>query len=96
MQRNLMPNAPKGYAQITPDAATALAPPAGTIIALVVSEGQAVRFRDDAIDPTTTVGFPLAVGQILQLEQIDLTKVKFINQVAGGKLNILYYGGLNA
>ena len=53
-------------------------------------EGQAVRWRDDNIAPTTTVGMPLAVGVTLQYDG-DLTMIRFIEQVSGAKLNISYY-----
>ena len=52
-------------------------------------EGQAVRWRDD-ISPTASVGMPLAVGVTLQYDG-DLTKIQFIEQVGGAKLNISYY-----
>jgi len=60
------------------------------VIALITPEGQAVRWRDDNINPTTTVGMPLAVGVTLQYDG-DLTMIKFIEQVGGAKLNISYY-----
>lgn len=59
-------------------------------IALITPEGQAVRWRDDAAPPTATVGMPLAVGVTLQYDG-DLTKIRFIEQTAGAKLNISYY-----
>jgi hypothetical protein len=60
------------------------------VFALIVAEGQAVRWRDDGTAPTATVGMPLAVGIPLQYDG-DLTNIKFIEQVAGAKLNISYY-----
>jgi hypothetical protein len=58
--------------------------------ALIIPEGQAVRWRDDGTAPTATVGMPLAVGVTLQYDG-DLTKIRFIEQVGGAKLNISYY-----
>jgi hypothetical protein len=58
--------------------------------ALITPEAQAVRWRDDGVDPTSSVGMPLAVGVTLQYDG-DLTKIKFIEQVGGAKLNISYY-----
>lgn len=58
--------------------------------ALITAEAQAVRWRDDGIAPTASVGMPLAVGVTLQYDG-DLTKIQFIEQVGGAKLNISYY-----
>lgn len=88
-----------GYQQITSlSSATGLTVPsvdasglnAKPTIALVTPEGQAVRWRDDATAPTATVGMPLAVGVTLQYDG-DLSKIRFIEQTAGAKLNIAYY-----
>ena len=88
-----------GYQQITSlSASTALTVPATDVnglncrpvIALITPEGQAVRWRDDNIAPTTTVGMPLAVGVTL-LYDGDLTMIRFIEQVGGAKLNISFY-----
>lgn len=88
-----------GYQQITSlSSATNLTIPQTTpdglnakpVFALIVAEGQAVRWRDDGTSPSATVGMPLAVGIPLQYDG-DLTNIKFIEQVAGAKLNISYY-----
>jgi len=59
-------------------------------MALITPETQGVRWRDDNVSPTSTVGMPLAAGVTLQYDG-DLTKIQFIEQVAGAKLNITYY-----
>lgn len=59
-------------------------------LAIITPEGQAVRWRDDGVAPTAGVGMPLAAGVTLQYDG-DLNKIKFIEQVAGAKLNISYY-----
>ena len=88
-----------GYQQITSlSSATNLTVPttdpsglnAKPTIAIITPEGQAVRWRDDATAPTSTVGMTLAVGVTLQYDG-DLTKIRFIEQTAGAKLNISYY-----
>lgn len=82
-----------GYQQITSlSAATALTVPAGTILAMCMPETQAVRWRDDGTSPTATVGYPLAVGQELRYDAGGLAAVKFIEQTASAKLNVVYYG----
>ena len=59
-------------------------------IALITPEAQAVRWRDDGVAPTSTVGMPLAVGVTLQYDG-DLTQIQFFEQAGGAKLNISYY-----
>lgn len=58
--------------------------------ALITPETQGVRWRDDGIAPTASVGMPLAAGVTLQYDG-DLSKIKFIEQTASAKLNISYY-----
>lgn len=88
-----------GYQQITSlSGATSLTVPTTDLnglnckpaIAFITPEAQAVRWRDDNVAPTATVGMPLAVGVTLQYDG-DLTKIKFIEQAGGAKLNISYY-----
>ena len=87
-----------GYQQITSlSSATSLTVPSTDVnglscrpsIAMITPETQAVRWRDDAA-PTASVGMPLAAGVTLQYDG-DLTKIQFIEQTAGAKLNISYY-----
>ena len=75
-----------GYQQITSlSSATNLTIPQTTpnglnakpVFALIVAEGQAVRWRDDGTSPSASVGMPLAVGIPLQYDG-DLTNIKFI------------------
>lgn len=88
-----------GYQQITSlSSATGLTVPTTDLnglacrpsIALITAESQAVRWRDDDVNPTASVGMPLASGGTLQYDG-DLTKIKFIEQTASAKLNITYY-----
>jgi len=88
-----------GYQQITTlNASTALTVPTVDLnglackptIAIITPETQAVRWRDDDVAPTSTVGMPLASGVTLQYDG-DLTKIRFIEQAASAKLNVTYY-----
>jgi hypothetical protein len=88
-----------GYQQITSlSSATGLTVPSVDLnglscrpsIAIIVSETQAVRWRDDDVNPTASIGMPLAAGVTLQYDG-DLTKIKFIEQLASAKLNVSYY-----
>jgi hypothetical protein len=94
---------PMGYAQLTSiDTSTLLSSatfgsaataglPSGAIAAIFIAETQNLRFRDDGVAPTTSVGMPLYVGVPFYYTG-DLTKVRIISQVAGGKLNASTYG----
>jgi len=88
-----------GYQQITSlSSATALTVPQRDLnglvgtprIAIITPEAQAVRWRDDGVAPTATVGMPLAAGVTLQYDG-DISQIKFIEQTGGAKLNITYY-----
>ena len=80
-----------GYQQITDlSAATALTIPTGATTAVIVAEAQAVRYRDDGTSPTASVGQPVAVGVSVTYTG-PMSKVKFIEQTSGAKLNVLYY-----
>ena len=88
-----------GYQQITSlGTATGLTVPQKNLqglagpprIAIITPEAQAVRWRDDSVAPTATVGMPLAAGVTLQYDG-DLSQIKFIEQTSGAKLNITYY-----
>jgi hypothetical protein len=82
-----------GYQQITDlSAAVGLTVPAGTIFALVTPETQGVRWRMDGTDPTASVGYPLAAGNELELDVADIASIKFIQQSASAKLNVVYFG----
>ena len=88
-----------GYQQITSlSASTALTVPIVDVnglsckpsIAIITAETQAVRWRDDDVAPTASVGMPLAAGGTLQYDG-DLTKIRFIEQTASAKINVSYY-----
>jgi hypothetical protein len=80
-----------GYQQITSlSAATALTVPAEATMALIIPETQAVRWRDDGVDPTASVGMPVNVGESLNYDG-DLRRIRFIEQTASAKINVSYY-----
>lgn len=83
---------PAGYApQATLTAAVGLPNiPVNARIARIICETQAVRWRDDGVAPTATVGMPLAVGTELIYDG-NLASIKFIEQTASAKLNVSYY-----
>ena len=88
-----------GYQQITTlSSATSLTVPVKNLsglkstpsIVLITHEAQALRWRDDGVAPSATVGMPLAVGVTLQYDG-DLTQIQFFEQAGGAKLNISYF-----
>lgn len=82
---------PLGYEQITDtDAAFGLTVPNGATSAVITAEAQDVRYRDDGIDPTASIGMPLAKGLPLQYSG-TLSKITFIAQTNGAILNVSYY-----
>lgn len=83
---------PLGYQQITSlSAATALTVPAGANLAVIKCEAQAVRWRDDGVDPSATVGMPMAVADAPFSYSGALVSIKFFEQVSGAKLDVAYY-----
>lgn len=82
-----------GYQQITSlSSATALTVPNGATKAVIKCETQAVRWRDDGTNPTSTVGMPMATTDAPFEYTGSLSAIKFIEQSASAKLNVAYYG----
>ena len=88
---------PLGYEQITNlSSAVGLGPlttaiPNDTIMVLIQAEAAGVRWRDDGVAPTATVGMILAAGQTFQYTTPDFTRIQFIQMSAGAILNVAYY-----
>ena len=59
-------------------------------VAMIIAEGQAVRWRDDGVAPTATVGMPLPVGGVLMYDG-DLNQIRFFQQAATATLNVSYF-----
>lgn len=88
-----------GYQQVTSlSTATGLAIPVTDLtglnvrpsFALITAEAEGVRWRDDGIPPTATVGMPLAAGVTLQYDG-DLSRIQFIQQGPGAIINVAFY-----
>jgi hypothetical protein len=58
--------------------------------ALITPLTGAVRWRDDGVAPTATVGMPLAAGVTLQYDG-NLKGIRFIDNGGTAELNISYY-----
>lgn len=97
MQFNAFGSTPKGFQNVTGlSAAKNLTPPAGAAFAVINAETQGVRWRDDGVAPTATVGMLLNKDVELYY-QGDLTKIQFIEVTPSASLNVSYYsatGGL--
>lgn len=83
---------PLGYQPLTTlTAAQKLTVPPGANFALIKAEAQAVRWRDDGVAPTTSVGMPmLATDNALEYSG-TLTNLQFIAETTGAILNVSYY-----
>lgn len=57
---------------------------------ILQAEAQALRWRDDGVDPTTTVGMTIPAGGELRYDG-DLRAIRLINGAAGAIANISYY-----
>lgn len=80
-----------GYQQITSvSSAVGLTPPSGALKAVIVAENTQCRWRDDGVNPTASVGMPLSPGAFFAYDG-DLNRIRFIEVVAGAKLNVSYY-----
>ena len=64
--------------------------PPGATQALFIAEGEPLRWRDDGTPPTASVGMPLPTWQPF-LYVGSLAAIKFIQENAGGVLNVSYY-----
>ncbi len=97
MQQAYVAGVTKGYFQVTAgnvDGTVNSFPaiPQGASFALISAEAQAVRWRDDGTPPTATIGYPLAAGNELRYDANGLSRLRFIQQVAGAILNVTFYG----
>ena len=79
-----------GYQQILPSASTGLTVPATATYAIIQAEAQAVRWRDDGVAPTASVGMVIASGGELRYDG-NLSTIRFIEATATAKLNVSYY-----
>lgn len=91
-QNNPRPQKPNGYQQITNlSSATALTIPAGSTYAVVCAETQGVRWRDDGVAPTATVGMPMPSGTCMEIVILAPSNLQFIQQMASATIDVNYY-----
>jgi len=81
-----------GTGQYALSVATAanLTAPAGASIAWICVEGASVRYRDDGIAPTASVGIPAAAGSCWAYGG-PLSAIQFIAQSGSPTIDVSYY-----
>lgn len=94
MQAGFIAERARGYVQITgPVTATSLAPiPDGTSLVLIRAEGAGLRWRCDGVAPTAAIGYPLEVGEELELTTAQLAAFLFIQRTPTAILNVNFFG----
>lgn len=90
-----------GYCQLSISTVVAISTcsggiPANTRYALITPETAAIRCRDDGTNPTTTVGFPIAVAGMLTYSASDgtngpLAALKCVAQTGTSTVNVWFY-----
>lgn len=95
MLKNVTANV--GFQQIaTLTTAQSLTLPSDTVggykarVAVIHADTQNIRWRDDGVAPTATVGMRLLVGGELYYDG-ELAKLQMIEEAAGAKANVSYY-----
>lgn len=82
---------PKGYLKVTAlNTVKALTVPSGAGRALIKTEAQSVRWRDDAVDPTTTDGMLIDVGDEFWYTG-QVRALRFIETAASAVLHVSFY-----
>lgn len=71
-------------------ASTALSPPAGATSVLIQATTAAIRFRDDGVVPSATVGFPLAVSTPIVYAG-NVRNLRLFAQTGSPVVDLLYY-----
>jgi len=62
------------------------------VLAVVVVEGNDIRFRDDGTSPTASVGTPVLAGLTIPLCGTSISSFKAIRVSGDAVLNVSYYG----
>jgi hypothetical protein len=84
---------PLGYQQITNlSSAVSLTVPLGTVYIIFKPNAQAIRYRDDGVNPTASLGYPVAAGSEYIYTGACPTALRLIETTAGATLDVLYYG----
>ena len=86
---------PVGYEQITVTTSAAVGFTAGTLKEAnfaVIKVNGSIRFRDDGVNPTTSVGFPWGTNDpVLVITLEDMSAFKMISTSGSHTAEVLYY-----
>lgn len=85
---------PCGFQQITVTTVQSLTIPStctNASLAVIKAETQAIRYRDDGVAPTATVGMPIAVTDAPIEYQGTMSALQFIAETSGGVVDVLLY-----
>ncbi len=89
---------PLGYCQLSVGAITAVTLascsggiPSGAAIVTIKPETQNIRFRDDGVSPTTSVGTPIFQGESIPYSGNVLSQLSFIAVTGTASLNLNFY-----
>lgn len=83
---------PLGYQQLDNlSTANSLTVPTGARIAIIQAEAHPIRYRDDGIAPTSTLGMLLETGESIKYSG-NLSALQIIAHAGTPKVNISYYG----
>lgn len=83
---------PLGYQQITAGGVQTLTIPATSTFALISIEAVDVRWRDDGVNPSASVGMLMFAGVTQTFSGAsELAALKFIQTAAGSIINVSYY-----
>jgi hypothetical protein len=84
--------APLGYQQITASSsAQGLTVPTGATMMVISVETANIRWRDDGVPPTASVGMPIAAGAAPYEYFGTLSAFQIIAQTGSPVVNIAYY-----
>lgn len=83
---------PAGYTQLTSlaSAASLGTVPNGTKLTLIQAQGQPIRWRDDGVNPTSSVGMLLDAGQTLVYNG-DPAAMRLIETASSAVVNVSFY-----
>jgi hypothetical protein len=83
---------PKGYQRFDDmAAAVSLTVPVGASLAFLQAEGANVRWRDDGVNPTASVGNLLIAGAPATAYTGDLSALRFVEVGTNAVLNVNFY-----
>jgi hypothetical protein len=80
---------PAGYRQLTPTTAQGVSIGNGRVAVIQVLN-QNVRYRDDGINPTSTVGIRIHAGETIFYTG-NLRALRFIEESSGAEINLAAY-----